>query len=229
MGGGVEINATPPKVVLYDITGGGKVKVGATVEVVGSTLTYIPAKDLMPLRRFLLEVRQSAVNGGEFLLEDISEKPQESIPWKRSWWASPKASTEGTFHLRFSTLSHPRLTSAYQENDRIHLIFSQAMDRATTTKEIQLLDAITKKAMTLTQTVWPSALHAYIQPATALSTSQLYKLKVGARSLAADKTYLDGNDNGKAGEADDDFCAKFTGFQKTIFSRLGATKRVPCS
>ena len=52
---------------------------------------------------------------------------------------------------------------------------------------------------------------------------------VGAKALGEDQTYLDGNDNGKPGEATDDFCTKFTGFQINIFSRLGAQKPAPCS
>ena len=230
MGADVEIDATPPRVVLYDVTFGtaSRVQVGATVEVKASTLTYIPTADLIPMRRYVLEVRQGAVTGGEFHLLDASDNPQETIPWKRGWWGRPEASAEGVFQLRFSTLSHPRIISAFQDGGRVHVHFSQAMELAATDGAIQILDATTRKALPLDRTVWPNSRRAYLYPSAPLKTSMIYMLKVGAKAMGADKTYLDGNDNGKPGEAGDAFCAKFTGFQKNIFSRLGGTKRISC-
>ena len=232
LGGGVEVNATPPKVVLYDITNGTaaatRVQVGATVEVKGSSLTYKPTAELIPLRRYVLEVRQGALSGGDFDLLDTSDKPQETLPWKMGWWGRPHASPEGVYQLRFSTLSHPRVTGAFQEAGRVHVHFSQPMDVATADGEIEILDATTYKAILLTRKVWSGKQRVYLYPAAPLQTNMIYTLKVGAKALGADKTYLDGNDNGKPGEASDAFCAKFTGFQKNIFSRLGATKGIAC-
>lgn len=228
LGGGVEINGAPPRVVLYDVTGTARVQVEATVNVDGSTLTYVPARELKSDRRFVLEVRQGALSGGDFTLFDISETPDEAIKWKQAWWDNPDKKSEGTYLLRFSTLSHPRVASAYQDGKRIYLRFSQAMDRVPTGKVIQLIDPATKKALTLKRMVWSSTSRIYLEPATPLADATLYMLKVGAEAVSEDKTYLDGNDNGKSGEASDDFCARFTGFQTQIHSRMGTTTIVPC-
>ena len=228
MGGGVSIDATPPRVVLYDVSGVNRVQVGGTVEVKGGTLTYTPDQELEQHRRLVLEVRQGAISEGDFTLLDITEAPDEPINWERRWWEQPGGLSEGTYQLRFSTLSHPRVASAYQRGGRIYVRFSQPMDRVTTGKVVQLLDATTKEALTLTRKVWPDTTRIFLEPAAPLADASLYVLKVGAEAVGEDSTYLDGNDNGKPGESSDDFCAKFTGHQTKIFSRMGTSTIVPC-
>ncbi len=229
LGQGVDVDGAPPGVVLYDITSGSRAQVQATVEVSGGSVTYKPAADLAPLRRYVLEVRQGALDG-DFHPYDASDKPRVKLPWKQSWWDSRDKATEGVFQLRFSTLSHPRITAVFQDADRdlMHLHFSQAMDRSSCHGRIQLLDALSKKPVTVKRVVWPSASRAYMELTAPLKTTTLYLLKVDGKALGADLTYLDGNGNGKPGEAADGFCVKFTGFQQQIFSRLGSSKQIPC-
>lgn len=208
VGGGAEIDPNDRKVVLYDVTGGAHKTVGGEVEVVGSTITYLLKASLEAGHDYQLELSPGAVSGGEIDRVDGSEWPAEPVSWP--------------YHLSFSTGSRPRVRAAYLDTDNrqsVHVYFSQAMNPMVTGPEIQVTD-LGGKLMPAKEVLWSSDSSARLDLSAPLEPASIYTLKVSGKAVAMDGTLLDGDDDGKPGEPDDDFSVRFTGSQKVIRSRL---------
>jgi hypothetical protein len=208
VGGGAEIDPTDRKVVLYDVTGGARMTVGGEVEVVGSTMTYLLKTALEAGHDYQLEILTGAVSGGEIDRVDGSEWPAEPVSWP--------------YHLRFSTGSRPRVRAAYLDTSNrktVHIYFSQSMNPMVTGPEIQVTD-LGGKLMPAEETLWSSESSARLDLLDPLEPASIYTLKVSGKAVGTDGSPLDGDDDGKPGEPDDDFTVQFTGSQKVIRSRL---------
>jgi hypothetical protein len=209
-------------VSLFDITGGGKRRIGGFIEIEGSKLTFKPTDanqveaPLQPNRQFSLEVLKRGVWGDNFDEVDASEWPDETVSWP--------------FALRFRTKSCPRVRAAYHDktNQRLVVGFSQKMEVLSTGLAIKLLDN-KQSEVELDPPVWKDDQNVYISPRVDLSVEDIYTLKVANTAKAEDTTLLDGNDNGTPGETGDDFCVKFTGSQSTLLSRLAARNSGKCN
>ena len=206
------------RVVLYDVTKGGKTTVAGEISSEGALLIYGPKATLKSDHDFLLEVQKSAVAGEDYELRDASEEPEEPITWP--------------MQFRFSTRSAPKVRAAYLEDveggQRLTLRFSQNMEPVATGQAVQILDGVTHKAIPLGAPVWASESTVYLRPSGKLDGTLLYTLKVAATARSADNTALDGDADGVAGEAKDHFCVGFSGIQKVIFSRMATKKPSIC-
>lgn len=201
------IDASSRKLVLYDVTAGARKTVSAVIELAGTTLTYRPNAPLPADHSFELTLDRTLASGAGLDEVDASEWPDEPIAWP--------------FRLWFSTASRPRVRAAYLEPEgpRITIYFSQPMDPALTSKQIEVLD--------LAQKSWPTRAvswddgnrRARVELGAPLDAATPYTLRVGAGAAAENTTPLDGNDDGVAGGAEDSFSAAFTGSQVVILSR----------
>ncbi len=201
------VDAASRKLVLYDVTAGARKTVSAVIEVAGTALTYRPNQPLPADHSFELELARDAVSGSGLDELDASEAPAEPVVWPYRLW--------------FSTASRPRVRAAYLEPSlpRVTILFSQPMDAAATSKQIEVVD--------LAQKVWPAKpvswddgnRRARLELGAPLDAATPYTLRVGAGAVAENTTPLDGNDDGKAGGPEDSFSAPFTGSQTVILSR----------
>jgi len=202
------IDAELRRVVLYDVTGGGRLTVPGKIEVVGSReLTYSPKATLEAGHEFRLEVTASALTG-EFDLLDATESPDEPVGWP--------------YALRFSTRSRPRVRAAYLDPDgpSVTVRFSQPMDPVATGKAISVSDLGGQPVPASAGVVWLDDQSARIDLSISLDSTGLYTLEVSGKAQARDRTLLDGDDDGTPGEPSDDFTVRFTGSQRVIRSRL---------
>lgn len=205
-------------IVLYDVTGGGRSAVGGTINAGSSGFTYEPTSPLRAGRSYALEIKREAILGDGFNETDGTLWPEETITWP--------------YRLAFSTASAPRVSGAYlHESDgeqRLVVYFSQAMDLVASGPSAAVLDGVTRGPVKLRTPVWANDRHLELQPTVPLDRASLYILKVDTTATAKDNTRLDGNANGKPGESGDSFCVQFTGSQRLVFSRLGATTPSKC-
>jgi len=210
--------AQAAKVVLFDVTGGARQTVVGSVLAEGETITYEPtAAELAAGHEFELVVKQAwcqtpatctrpTVDHEEAAQTDGSEWPEEPLTWP--------------YKLRFSTKSAPRVRAAYLDGGAIHLRFSQSMNPAMTQDQIKVTD-ITSTAVKLSNPVWADEQRSLrLDLGAQLGATSVYTLTVDRAAIGEDGTLLDGDGDGKPGEPNDSFSAKFTGSQQIIQSRL---------
>jgi len=210
VGGGAAVDARDDRVVLYDVTAGGKGRVGGTVEVDGSTITYGPTEPLTTGRDYQLVLEAGSVTGGALDHVDESESPRESVSWP--------------FRLGFRIGSRPRVRAAYLESSssdspRVVIRFSQPMNPTAIGEQIQITD-LGGKPLEVGALVWSDAQSVELDLAQALDPAGVYTLEVSRDAISEDGILLDGNDNGTPGEGNDHYSVQFTGSQRVIRSRL---------
>jgi hypothetical protein len=205
------------KVVLYDVTAGAKKTVAGSVVAEGATITYEPEEALPLDHQFLLEIKKEGcdpagscsptITGEEIEDIDGSEWPEEPISWP--------------LKLGFSTGSRPRVRAAYLDDRRVVVRFSQPMNPVASEKAIQIED-MAGKSLTFGVPVWIDEQSVQVVLEDPLEVAAIYTLRVKRDAIGQDGTLLDGDDDGRPGEPDDNFSAKFTGSQRIIMSRLGS-------
>jgi hypothetical protein len=205
--GGSAVDPYERKIVLFDVTGGGRKTVPGTVAVEGTTITYEPQGALQDGHEYLLELLSGSITGSEDSDEvDGSESPHEPLSWP--------------YRLGFRTGSRPRVRAAYlQSGPSILVRFSQPMNAIITGNQIQVVD-LGGKPLSLGTPIWVDTQSVRVDVEEDLDPVGLYTLKVGREATAEDGILLDGDNDGKAAEPDDDFSVQFTGSQQVILSRL---------
>jgi hypothetical protein len=192
------------KVYLRDVTAGGA-RIEATLEIIGATVTYQPKAPLAADHVFELVFEQGAITGEGLDELDGSESPSEPLTWPYRLW--------------FSTKGQPRVRAAYLERRAgpplITIDFSQPMEPVSTTQAIAVQD-LAGKAIGSKEPVWVDAQTARVELTQALDVATPYRLVVAAGARSQTDIALDGNDDGKPGDA---FTGSFTGSQAIILSR----------
>jgi len=208
VGVGASIDADAGRVVLYDVTAGGKGRVGGVVVIEGQALIYQPSAPLQSGRDYALVLESGSVTGDALDQVDESESPREPVSWP--------------FRLEFRTGSRPRVRGAYLEPGeppRVVVRFSQPMNPLTTGKQIQVED-LGGVVVPASTPVWLDTQSVEIGLTQALDPVSVFSLTVNREAAATDGILLDGDDDGVPGEASDGFSAQFTGSQAVIRSRL---------
>jgi len=204
LGDGATIDAGDRRVVLYDVTAGARKTIAGQVEVAGSSLVYHPTDALPADHELELTVERAALGGG-LDERDASERPEEPIAWP--------------LRLAFSTANRPRVRAAYLDrthgSGRVSIHFSQAMSQASTSPELSVVD-LTGKPWPASPPIWADDRTAHLDLKQALDPATPYRLQVGAGALSTTGVALDGNRDGRPGDA---FSAAFSGSQAIILSR----------
>jgi hypothetical protein len=208
-----DIDAGAPQLLLFDVTGGAKQRVGGTIEIEGQRATYIPASDLRDDHDFLLVLERSGVAGlcagaacsnDEVLENDASEWPPEKLSWP--------------LEVRFSTRSRPAVRGVGLDGaGRLTVRFSQPMDQVVTSPQFSLRDQL-GQPVTLGPAVWidKATQSARLAIDATLEPTELYTLRIERQAQGADGTRLDGDGDGEPGEIDDFFQLRFTGSQRPV-------------
>jgi hypothetical protein len=186
------------RVVLYDVTNGGKKAVAAQILVEGRRITYEPNDALPADHDFELVILRDAIFGDEIQDLDGSEWPEEAIAWP--------------FKLAFSTRIGPLVRSAYLQrpDSSPYLIvrFSQPMNMAITSSAFALTDQ-QGIAIPFGQPVWRDVFTAELHLQDTLDATAIYALAVSTAARAVDGSSMSQN-----------FAISFTGSQRLILSRI---------
>ena len=205
-GPGASVSPRDRKIVLYDVTGGGRVTVLGNVEVEGTAIRYEPQAALNPDHEYELVLQPGSIQGERLDDVDASETPHELMSWP--------------YRVAFSTGSSPRVRAAYLEAGRSILIrFSQPMNPSVTQEQVRVLGR-DSRFVALQEPVWPDDRSLRLPLRSALDPLEIYTVVVGKLAVGADGILLDGDGDGRPGEPEDDFSARFTGSQTVIVSRL---------
>lgn len=208
-----DIDPGAPQLLLFDVTGGAKQRVGGSIEIEGQRATYIPSSDLRDDHDFLLVLERSGVAGlcegaacsnDEVLENDASEWPPEKLSWP--------------LEVRFSTRSRPAVRGvALDDKNRLTVRFSQAMDQVVTSPQFSVIDQL-GKAVPVETPVWidEEGASARLAIGAPLEPTELYTLRIERQAQGADGTRLDGDGDGEPGETDDFFQLRFTGSQRPV-------------
>ncbi len=197
------------RLVLYDVTNGGRKTIAGSILIEDNRLTYEPNEPLGQDRLYELVLQREAVSGEKLLDVDGSEWPEEPLVWP--------------FRARFATFSLPRVRAVYLDDEhllpRLMVRFSQRMDQVSTSDQFVLVDQLGNQ-LALSRPVWIDDSSVRLDIEAQLDPAGLYTLEIGAGTQAADGVGLDGDEDGTPGEAKDSFTIKFTGSEKIIRSRL---------